>query len=381
MIFWSGWLLFGGIFLWTVPAVLWFVARRLNPTKQGTSRTLPSVSIIVPACNEADAIEQSLRSLLKLQYSDFEIIAVNDRSTDATGEIMDCVAATDARCRIIHISELPSGWLGKNHAMHTAAQHATGKLLLFTDGDVIHEPDSLNAAVCYLVDRQLQHVCLLPRMIPGSYIENSMVAFFGFAFAIGQQVHLTRTKWPFAYAGVGAFSLIDAEFYRSVGGHKPLAMDVIDDVKLGKLVKQNGGRQDVLAAPNLLSIRWYNSLWEVIKGLEKNGFAALGYSLTALIATSVLFFSTMVFPYVAVAVFEWPTCSGFAAAIALWHTMYTIVAVSFGGSLLLAPMFPIASWLMSFAFWRSSWVTLRQGGVKWRNGFYSLKELKAGLYK
>lgn len=376
-----GWLLFGGIFLWTVPAVLWFVSRRLKRTEVEPTRTLPTVSIIVPACNEADAIESCLTSLLSLEYFGLEIIAVNDRSTDITGEIMDRVASGDARCQVIHITELPSGWLGKNHAMHVAAKQATGELLLFTDGDVIHEPAALRSAVGYLEDRKLQHLCLLPRMLPGSYIENCVVAFFGFAFAIGQQVHLTGTRWPFAYAGVGAFNLIRTKFYHSFEGHKRLAMDVIDDAKLGKLVKQNGGRQDFLGAPNLLSIRWYNSLWGVIKGLEKNGYAALGYSVIALAATTVLFFTTMVWPYVAVVILPWPQSSGFAAAIVLWHALYTVVAVSFGGSALLAPMFPVASWLISFAFWRSSWVTLRQGGVKWRNGFYSLKELKAGLYK
>ncbi len=381
MTFWFGWLIFGGVVIWTVPPVLWFVWRRLRAVATDSLPDLPSVSIIVPACNEADAIEQCLKSLLNLDYPQLEIIAINDRSTDSTGEIMERVAVADERCRIIHVTELPAGWLGKNHAMHMAAQQASGKLLLFTDGDIIHEAAALRSAVCYLNARRLQHLCLLPRMLPGGYFENCVVAFFGFAFAIGQQVHLTGTRWPFAYAGVGAFNLIDAKFYHSFGGHQRLAMDVIDDAKLGKLVKQHGGRQDFLGAPDLLSIRWYNSLWGVILGLEKNGFAALGYSIRALAVTTVLFLTTMVWPYVAVVVYPWAQSSGFAATIIVWHLMYTIVALSFGGSILLAPMFPVASWLMSFAFWRSSWVTLRQGGVRWRNSFYSLQELKDGLYR
>lgn len=381
MTFWIGWLLFSGVVIWTVPPVLWLVSRQLRAVTCATSTTLPMVSIIVPACNEAGAIEQCLKSLLKLEYPRLEIIGINDRSTDGTGKIMDDVASSDDRCRIIHVEELPSGWLGKNHAMHIASQQATGKLLLFTDGDIMHEPAALRTAVCYLINHRLQHLCLLPRMQPGGYLENCVVAFFGFAFAIGQQIHLTSTRWPFAYSGVGAFNLIDADFYQSFDGHQRLAMDVIDDVKLGKLVKQHGGRHDFLAAPDLLSIRWYNSLWGVIKGLEKNGFAALGYSIPALAVTTGLFLATMVWPYFAIVVYPWTLSSGFAATIVVWHLLYTIVAMSFGASILLAPMFPVAAWLMSFAFWRSSWVTLRQGGVRWRESFYPLQDLRKKLYK
>lgn len=377
--FWLGWILFAGVATWAIVPTLWFVLRRLKPVESDDGRSWPKVSIIVPACNEEEAVESSLRSLLALEYSNFEVIAVNDRSTDSTGEIMDRVAVDSDHCRVVHVTELPKGWLGKNHAMHLASTEASGEMLLFTDGDVIHEPAALRSAVDFLQQKRLQHLCLLPKMIPGSYLEDSLVAFFGFAFAIGQQVHLIGTSIPFAYAGVGAFNLIDAEFYRSFGGHKPLAMDVIDDARLGRLVKTNGGRQDFLGAPALLSLRWYDSLWSVIKGLEKNGFASLNYSLLSVFACTVLFFATMVFPYFAIPVLGWESAAGFTATVFLWHALYTIVTLSFGGRLTLAPMFPIAATLMSFAFWRSAWMTLKHGGVRWRTTFYPLTDLRKGL--
>ena len=188
--FWLGGILFAGVGMWAVMPTFWFVLRRLKPVEADGARVWPRVSIIVPACNEEGAVESSVRSLLALEYPNYEVIAVNDRSTDATGAIMDQVAADSEHCRVVHVSELPEGWLGKNHAMHLASTEATGDLLLFTDGDVIHEPAALRSAVDFAERKKLQHLCLLPRMIPGSYFEDSLVAFFGFAFAIGQQVHV-----------------------------------------------------------------------------------------------------------------------------------------------------------------------------------------------
>lgn len=393
--FWIGWALFAAIALWVVPPVLWFITRRLKPTLQVSSAGTPEVVVIVPARNEEKAIANALRSILKSNYPALRIIAVNDRSTDQTGALMDEVAANDTRCLVLHVESLPQGWLGKNHAMHLAAElamsHAvdaestdkttSDRLLLFTDGDVIYEPTAITSAVKFLEDRKLDHLALLPKMIPGGYLENSVVAFFGFAVAIGQQTHLITTRWPFAYAGVGAFNLVTSRLYRSFDGHQRIAMDVLDDMKLGKMAKQHGGRQDFVAAPDLLSIRWYDSLWNVIAGLEKNGFAALNYSIFELIKTNIIFTLTMLAPYALVFALPLQQSSGFLAVIILWHVLYAITAIRFGGGWLLFPMFPFAACTMAFAFCRSAWITLRQGGIRWRDSFYSLKELRSRIYR
>lgn len=390
LMFWLGWILFSAVTLWVVPPVLWFLSRKLRPTQNAVVDDCPEVCVVVPARNEEDAIAEALTSILKSDYPRLTLVAVNDRSTDRTGELMDEVAKQDPRCSVVQVESLPEGWLGKNHAMHLAAESiitqcdksdSASQLLLFTDGDVIYEPTAIRSAVNYLQERNLDHLALLPRMIPGSFLENSVVSFFGFAVAIGQQTHLITTRWPFAYAGVGAFNLIRMELYQEFEGHQRIAMDVLDDIKLGKLAKQHGGQQDFLGAPELLSIRWYNSLWQVITGLEKNGFAALNYSLWELFLTTAIFFATMVAPYALVLRLPFEQSVGFIATLAVWHFMYGITAAGFGGGILQFPMFPVAAWLMAIAFWRSSWVTLRQGGVRWRDSFYPLKELRARLYR
>lgn len=390
--FWLGWLVFALVALWTIPAIIALAVKKLLPYEPGLSAAesvtkdelaqifLPKISVIVPGRNEEAQIRNGLTTLLQSTGVDLEIIAVDDRSTDSTGRVMDEIAATDARLRVVHITKLPEGWLGKNHAMHVASEMATGELLLFTDGDIIYEPSAIEIAIRHFLRQKLQHLCLLPRMLPGSIFENAVVAFFGLAFAIGMQLHLIKTRWPLSYAGVGAFNLVDTQFYRSIGGHKPIAMDILDDVKLGKLVKKNGGTIDFQMAQKLLSVRWQPSLWGVVTGLEKNGFASLNYSIRQLLIVTFVFLLTMVFPYVSPLVLSLQNASGFVATAMLWHLVFAFAVFRMPGGLLLAPLFPVGACLMAFAYWRSAVITLRQGGVRWRDSFYPLAQLRKRLY-
>lgn len=389
--FWLGWIVFIVVAGFTIPAIIALSLKQLLPYQQGlnisdsdlegtASSSLPSVSVIVPARNEGAQIRNGLSTLLRSTGVEIEIIAVDDRSTDATGVIMDEIARTDSRLKVIHVTQLPGGWLGKNHAMHVASQVATGKLLLFTDGDILFEPSAIETAVRHFIRQKLQHLCLLPRMLPGSVFENAVVTFFGLAFAVGMQLHLIKTRWPLSYAGVGAFNLVDTEFYRSIGGHAPIAMDILDDVKLGKMIKNNGGTIDFQMAQELLSVRWQPSLWGVVTGLEKNGFASLNYSIPQFLFFTCVFLLTMMFPYVAPFVLTLHDASGFLATAVLWHMAFAFVVFRMPGGLPLTPLFPVGAVLMAFAYWRSAIITLRQGGVRWRDSFYPLAELRKGLY-
>ncbi|MCI5159154.1 MAG: glycosyltransferase family 2 protein, partial [Candidatus Electrothrix sp. AUS1_2] len=123
----------------------------------------PSVSVIIPACNEEQELETALTSVLSLDYPNLEIIVLDDRSTDATPQILDRMASQHPRLRVIHITELPAGWLGKNHALHLGAARATGEYLLFTDADVHYTPDTLRRAVARMETRTLDHLSLIFR--------------------------------------------------------------------------------------------------------------------------------------------------------------------------------------------------------------------------
>ncbi len=382
LMFLVGWILCFLVAAWTIPAMIALLLKQLR-SRPVTDEFLsgPLISVIIPARNEEQQIRQSVQSVLQSEGVRLELIAVNDRSTDATGRLMEQVAADDARMHVIHISELPPGWLGKNHAMHVAAQRAAGSLLLFTDGDVIYKPEALAMALAHVRDHQLHHLCLLPRMLPGRILENAVVAFFGLSFSIGMQLQWIRTRWPLSYAGVGAFNLVDAEFYRGFGGHQPIALDVLDDVKLGKLVKRYGGRQDFQSAPELLSIRWQPSLWGVITGLEKNGFAALNYSIGGICLVTIVFLTGMILPYAAAAFLPGAAGSGFLATVVVWHVVYGAACVLSGAGFAVTALFPLAACIMVFAFWRSAVITLKQGGIRWRDSFYPLSLLRPAVYR
>ena len=240
----------------------------------------PRVSIIVPARNEEEDIESSLQALLALDYDNYEVIAVNDRSTDRTGEIMESVAgdaAVHSRLQVIHHRELPAGWLGKTHAMWTATNEATGDWLLFTDADVRFKPDSVRRALAYAEAERADHVVLFPQMImkrPGEYM---MIAFFQTMFVFGHRPWKVADPKTRDHMGVGAFNLIRRSVYEAVGTYEALRMEVLDDMKLGKVVKNAGFAQRNVFGADLISIRWAHGARGVVENLTKNFFAVLSF--------------------------------------------------------------------------------------------------------
>ncbi|MBP2669831.1 MAG: glycosyl transferase, family 2 [Deltaproteobacteria bacterium] len=339
----------------------------------------PRVSVVVPARDEAKRIEEALRSLVNLDYPAFEVIAVDDRSTDATGAIMDRFAAEEPRVRPLHIAALPEGWLGKCHAMQAGARLAGGELLLFTDGDVVFAPDTLRLAVRNLLERKLDHLALLPGLVPGGYWEDAVKSYFAMLFILGVKAWAAGSASKEIYVGIGAFNLLRRTAYETIGGHESLRLDVADDLMLGKRVKQAGFRQEALIASGHLSLRWQEGVGGFIRGLEKNGFAALGFSLPFLLLVTALVFLLYAVPYLGVLSFRDARVSGYALSVLLMHGIYGYFASIQRNGWLLAPVLPLAAFLYLFALWRSAVITLRQGGVRWRETFYPLDLLKRWL--
>ena len=299
-----------------------------------------------------------------------------------TGHVMDGLAATDSRLKVIHIETLPEGWLGKNHAMHVGQQRASGEWLLFTDGDVVFKPDALRRSVRYAIHERLDHLTLFPHMIPGGYWESSVIVFFSLAFMAGTKPFLVRDpRAKAAYVGIGAFNLVRRSAYQSVGGHQPLAMEILDDVRLGQMMKTNDFHCDILTAGPYVSVRWQHSLWGAIRGLEKNGFAALHFSTPRLILMTVTLIVGAILPYIVPCVYPDVRALGYLVTLGIMHFTFGFLGWKMAGNIWLWPAFPIALVLTQFAFLRSGWVTLRQGGVRWRDTFYPLATLKANVYR
>lgn len=357
----------------------------------------PRVSIIVPARNEEAEIDNCLRSLLGLDYDNYEVFAVNDRSTDQTGAIMERVSQTleekgrpnshpsnsaksrAVELRVIHHTELPPGWLGKTHAMWAAANQATGEWLLFTDADVIFKPDSLRRALAYAEAEPADHVVLFPRMImkrPGEYM---MIAFFQTMFMFGHRPWKVADPSTDDHMGVGAFNLVRRKVYEAVGTYEALRMEVLDDMKLGKVVKNAGFAQRNVFGGDLISIRWGRGAFGIVNNLTKNFFAVLSFqSWRTLISAFGLVFINLG-PFLGLWLAHGWVRLPFA--IALVSLFFIYVGMSRRSSVPTYYFFlhPVSSTMFTYTLLKSMFVTLWNDGIVWRGTKYPLEELRKGM--
>jgi cellulose synthase/poly-beta-1,6-N-acetylglucosamine synthase-like glycosyltransferase len=337
----------------------------------------PRVSIVVPACNEERGIEQGLRSLLAQDYPNLEVIAIDDRSVDGTGTVIDRLAASDARIRPIHIRDLPAGWLGKNHALHMGAAQAGGEILLFTDADVVMEPSVVARAVAWLLDRKLDHLAAAPRAIVHGFLSNAFLGLFALGFSLYTKPWKVSDPKSSKSIGIGAFNMIRASAYRDVGGHSPIAMRPDDDVKLGKLLKLRGYRQEMVFATSFIVVEWYHSFREMRRGLMKNLFAAADYSIMRVIASVVAQAILFVWPFLVVVLtrgaLEQLNALIVFSLFALFLANSSLVGIRFWWCLTL----PLAALVSMYLMLRSMALTLRNDGIEWRGTHYPLAQLRA----
>jgi glycosyltransferase involved in cell wall biosynthesis len=342
-----------------------------------TATKLPKVSIIVPARNEAEMIETAVRSLLAVDYPDYELIVVNDRSDDATGEILDRLKAEHgARLVVVHVTELPPGWLGKTHAMWSAARKATGEWILFSDADVIHAPEALRRAVHYAEQEPADHMVVLPTMLMESVGERMMVSFFQAMFIFAYRPWKVRDPRARDSMGVGAFNMVRRSAYEHIGTYKSMRLSVVDDMRLGEKVKQAGLASRVAFGEGMVTLRWAVGARGVVQNLTKNFFAQLRYNLAFAIAAALGLLWLHLGPWFGVIFATGWARVGYAVALACLLAVYIAMGkrTKIGTGYVL--LHPVASLLMVFTLVRSTVLTLAHGGVVWRGTFYPLEELK-----
>ena len=337
---------------------------------------LPRVSIIVPARNEAATIEPAVRSLLAIDYPDYELVVVDDRSEDATGEILERLRAENGRLSVVHVRELPAGWLGKTHAMWSAAAQSTGEWILFSDADVVHAPEALRRAVRYAEQEQADHMVLLPTMLMESVGERMMVSFFQAMFIFASRPWKVRDPKVRDSMGVGAFNLVRRSAYEKIGTYESMRLSVVDDMRLGEKVKQAGLASCVAFGEGLVRVRWAVGARGVVQNLTKNFFAHLRYNPWLAIAAALAMLWLHLGPWLGTAMATGWARAGYAVALGSLLTVY----VAMGRRTKISPgyvlLHPVASALMVFTLLRSTVLTLVHGGVEWRGTFYPLAELK-----
>lgn len=345
----------------------------------------PLVSVIIAAKEEESTIRETVQHLLSQNYPRLEIIAVNDRSQDATGVRLEELRKWSegkkdihTKLQIIHITHLPEGWLGKNHALYQGYLQARGQYLLFTDADILFAPGAITDAVTYMKENEVHHLTLTPNMIARGALLKGFVHFFLFSFSLfvrPWRANVDSSRGP--GIGIGAFNMVSRNAYEAIGTHQAIALRPDDDLQLGTFLKRSGFRQRVLSAKHLLQVEWYRSLNEAVIGLEKNLFSGFRYSY------SIAFFACLgqlgffIFPWLGL-LFLWDWRGAvYAVVVILQIWLYRKLMsrlMSMKGDE--AYLLPVSASLLVYTIARSVWLTWKQGGIYWRGTFYSLRELK-----
>ncbi len=343
----------------------------------------PRVSIVVPARNEQARVEAGLRSGLGLDYPDYEVLAVDDRSTDRTGEIMDRVAAEkpagSPALRVLHIDELPSGWLGKPHAMWRAAQQAGGDWILFTDADVVFRPDCLRRAICYAEQSEADHLVLFPSYRLRGIGETMMMAGFSLLFVFGHRPWKTADPRAKDFMGLGPFNLIRRRAYETVGTFRALRMEVIEDMKLGKLVKEHGLAQRNVFGRGLLDWQWGQGALGLVRNLTKNLFAAMMFRWKRALGACLALLFLNLMPFAGAWLAPGWAKAGFLVALGALAGLYLGMSRRSPIPAWYFVTHPLSTLLLLYAMLRSMGHAWRHGGVVWRGTRYSLEELRRGL--
>ncbi|HWA29418.1 MAG TPA: glycosyltransferase [Lacunisphaera sp.] len=350
--------------------------RRLATLAAPQPTTWPRVSIVFAARHEGATLGAAVPTMLALDYPDFELIAVNDRSEDNTGAVLDALATAHPRLRVVHVREVPAGWLGKNHALHTGAAQATGDWILFTDADVHFSPDALRRAVAYARAQAIDHLAAVPRLSEQGHLLGICVNAFAFAYTVGIRPWRVPHPGSRSHAGVGAFNLVRTSLYRKLHGHEPLRLRPDDDIKLGKLMKA-GGSSEFMLGDGAISVAWYDSAGAMIRGMTKNAYAAADYRfwLPALAAAGMVGF--YLWPMIALFLTAGPARWCYAGCVAVMLGLGCDQTRFAGGRWWHGLFLPLGMAILAYIILRSQAVTHWTGGITWRGTHYRLAELKA----
>lgn len=343
----------------------------------------PSIAIVVPARDEAAALPASLTSLIDQDYENLTIFVVNDRSTDQTGTIMDELAAKHPdRVRVLHVKELPAGWLGKPHAMALAAHHAIAMLqpryLLFTDADVLFDRQAIRRSLAQAVATNADHFVTFPTPQIKTIGEGALLGYLGV-------MGLWATRpWKAAdpkakrdSIGIGAFNLLRTDAYEKLGGFESLRMEILEDLMLARNVKLAGLRQRVAIAPGMVSLHWAAGALGVVNVMTKNLFAVFRFRIEFVVFACVAMGTLCLGPILFL--FFPRTMIPAIIALAAIGILYGLSERHSKISSWYALLFPAGAALFLYSVLRSVWITIRAGGVRWRGTFYPLAELRRGL--
>jgi glycosyltransferase involved in cell wall biosynthesis len=383
-----------GVWRWVVELAAWGVAVSWCVRTTGALQNMPSLPdltspewnitppsspgliVVVTARDEAENIAATLDTLLAQEYPYLRILAVDDRSVDATGTIVDEYAARRPdRLTAIHITELEAGWLGKTFAMQVATQSSDSEYLLFTDADVLFSPSILRRALAYAEHSQAAHLVVMPTVQVRSRGEGIVLGFLQIlGFWASRPWRVADPEAKNDVIGIGSFNLLRRDALQQIGGLEPQRLTVLEDVTLGRRIKAAGLPQRIAFAPELILVHWAKGVRGLIRAMTKNLFSAVNFQPVLLLG---LCLWIVVFCLGPIAALAWwvtilPSLLVFCCIASIYRQLgarsridtrygwlYPLGAVIFIYSML---------WSMVVAWWHR--------GVIWRGTLYPLRDLR-----
>lgn len=350
---------------------------KLSTVAQIHGEELPMVSVVVPACNEEENIESAIRSLLRQDYTNLEIIAVNDRSSDDTGILLEKLQQKyPHRLRVFHVEHLPPGWMGKNHALNLGADRAGGEYLLFTDGDIHMEQSTISRAIGYMRRENLDHISLLFKNSSPGILLNGLILDAGIGLCQCFRPWRAKSTSSRNYIGVGAFNLFRRDAFVNSGGFETIKMHPVDDIMLGKTIKRNGFLQECLLGHDLVTVPWYGSVGQMIDGLTKNALAVINYRFYLVAPLLAVLFMLNIFPLWGMVLLDGLVRFAFCLVVLMKLTVYYGGTRLFGISPWCTLGALVSPYILFFIILKATWRNARDNGIYWRGTHYSLDELR-----
>lgn len=335
---------------------------------------LPKLSIIIPVHNEQRKLKAALLSVCKLDYPNKEIIAVNDRSSDSSQAILENLREQYQHLQLIEIKRLPENWLGKTHALFQGAKQASGDYLLFTDADVIFDKNSLKKVMQYVIDEQLDHLTLSPKILMPSFTIRCLMPFFNYCMFFSLKPWLSNNPSNKTAIGVGAFNLIKTSAYETIGNMQGLALEVVDDMGLAARVKGAKLKHAYADGRKLVAVEWYSNALEALKGLEKNIFASMNYSYLFASVSLVISLVWLLIPWLALFnSYTWPAATFTLLTSTL---MIMLFCTELGVARYFAIFYPISALLMFVISLRAILMNAITGHLQWGHRTFSIKQLR-----
>lgn len=336
---------------------------------------LPLVSVLLPSRNEEKNIENCLRSLLKQNYPNLEIIVLDDNSTDRTYEIAERLARHGKNLKVVKGKKLPPGWNGKNWACHQLSYIARGEWLLFTDADTTHKPDAMPTALASARKNNSVFVTTIPGLITKTWSEKLYIPIIHFAFLVMLPFRLINySKDSRISCGIGPFMLIKRNTYFACGGYDELRRDIVDDMALAKLVKEYGGKITVLDGTEMVDVRFYRNFSELWKGFSKNHYEAIGAVPHYLAGLFIIGYFLFIYPYLTL----WGAIKSqnnitlpLLQVIAISLTKITM-AVRFKTDVIYGLLHPVTVLFCFLIFLNSFRISVFKKKVEWKERYYPI---------